>query len=212
MKKPKTAIIVVFLIIFFSVIFFFFPLNKVAKELPIVNVFYRNTILEITTPNSKATVKIDGKEYGNTPANITNLIAGEYQVEMERESSSSDFYKTHVFNIELTKNSTSRINIEIGPDDNLHGFLLYYSQDLTSRQNKGKLTLTSSTQDTKVYIDDEYLEVTPITNHELDEGEYTIRMETKGYENLEFPIVISEGYILNVKGYQFPVPVSFDNN
>lgn len=212
MKKSKTAIIITLLIIFFSVLFFFFPLNEIAKNLPIARVFYRNTILEIISPNGKANIKIDGKEYGNTPTNITNLVAGEYQIEMIRESSSNNYYKTHIFNIELTKNSTSRINIEIGPGDNLHGFLLYYSQDNTSGENSGKLTLTSNIQGAKVFIDDEYINVTPITNHVLNKGEYTIKMEKEGYESLEFPIVISGGHILNVKGYQFPIPVSFDNN
>lgn len=212
MKKSKTAIIITLLIIVLSVFFFFFPLNEIAKNLPIVKVFYRNTVLEITSPNGKAVVKIEGKEYGNTPANITELVAGKYQIELERESSSENFYKPHIFNIELTKNSTSRINVEIGPDESLHGFILYYTQDNTAGIKKGKLTLTSSTQNTKVYIDDEYLEVTPITNHVLDKGEYTIKMETDGYESLEFPVVISEGFVLNIKGYQFPIPVSFENN
>jgi len=212
MKKSKTAIIIILLIIVLSVFFFFFPLNELAKNLPIVEVFYRNTVLEITSPNGKALVKIDGKEYGNTPANITDLVAGKYQIELKRESSSENFYKPQIFNIELTKNSTSRINIEIGPDDTLHGFLLFYTQDNTLGTNKGKLTLTSNAQNTKVYIDDEYIEVTPITNHILNTGEYTIKMEAEGYESLEFPVVISKGFVLNVKGYQFPIPVSFDNN
>ncbi len=212
MKKSKTAIIIILLIIILSVFFFFFPLNEITKNLPIVKVFYRNTVLEITSPNGKALVKIDGKEYGNTPANITDLVAGKYQIELRRESSSENFYKPHVFNIELTKNSTSRINIEIGPGDTLHGFLLFYTQDNTLGTNKGKLTLTSNAQNTKVYIDDEYIGVTPITNHILNTGEYTIKMEAEGYESLEFPVVISKGFVLNVKGYQFPIPVSFDIN
>lgn len=212
MKKSKTAIIIVLLILFFSIFFFFFPLNEVAKNLPIVKVFYRNTVLEVTSPNSKALVKIDGKEYGSTPVNITNLVAGEYQIEMIKESSSEGFYKPHIFNIWLTKNSTSRINMEIGPDDNLHGFELYYTEDNTGDVNMGKLTLTSNASDTKAYIDNEYINRTPITNHILNKGEYTIKMESEGYEDLEFPVVVSEGHILHIKGHQFPIPVSFDIN
>lgn len=212
MNKTKTALIIVVLIVIFSILFFFFPLDEIAKNLPLVKVFYRNTVLEITSPNGKALVKVDGKEYGSTPTSITNLVAGEYEVEMVRESSSEGFYKPHIFNIWLTKNSTSRINIEIGPDDNLHGFELYNTQDNTTGANKGKLAITSNAQDTKVYIDGEYLDKAPITNHILNEGEYTIKMETEGYEDLEFPIVISEKHILHVKGHQFPIPVSFDMN
>lgn len=212
MNKSKTALIIVALIVIFSILFFFFPLDEIAKNLPLVKVFYRNTVLEITSPNGKALVKVDGKEYGSTPTSITNLVAGEYEVEMVRESPSEGFYKPHIFNIWLTKNSISRINIEIGPDDNLHGFELYNTQDNTTGPNKGKLTITSNAQDTKVYIDGEYIDKAPITNHILNKGEYTIKMETEGYEDLEFPIVISEGHILHIKGHQFPIPVSFDMN
>ncbi len=210
MKKPKTAIILISLVISLSIFFFFFPLKDISKNIPILKGFYRNTNLEITTPNGKALVEIDNKDYGNTPSNITNLVAGKYEVKLTRESDTEDFYKTHIFNIELTKNSTSRINMEIGPDDTLHGFLLYYTQENTVEKGNGKLTLTSSNDGTKVYINKEYKDTTPITNLSLPKGEYNIKVVTQDFEDLEFPIILVEGHILNVKVYQFPIPITFE--
>ncbi len=210
MKKPKTAFILIILVILLSIFFFFFPLKDISKNIPIIRSFYRNTTLEITTPNGKASVEIDGKEYGETPSNITNLVSGEYQVQLTRESQEGGFYKPHLFNIELTKNSTSRINIEIGPDDNLHGFILFYTEDNTIKKGYGRLTLTSNADDTRIFVNKEYQDTTPITNLTLAQGEYNIKLETKDFEDLEFPIVLREGHVLNIKGYQFPIPITFD--
>ena len=210
MKKPKTAYILIILLLVLSVIFFLFPFEDIAKNLPVLETFYKNTTLEITTPNGKATVKINGKNYGETPATITELVADEYEVELTRISESGSFYKPHIFNVKLTKNSTSRINMEIGPDDNLHGFIVYYTQDNTTGENKGKLILTSNADNAKAIISSKYEENIPLTNLELNAGEYNVKITAPSFEDLEFPIVIREKQILNVKGYQFPIPVSFD--
>jgi len=209
MKKSKSAIIVISLVVLLSVFFFFIPLKDLTKNIPILKGFYQNTTLEITTPNGKAEVKIGGKEYGETPVNIKNLVAGKYEVELTR-TDDTGFYKSHIFNIELTKNSTSRINIEIGPDDNLHGAILYYTDDNTIEKGKGNITVTSNSENAKVYINKELLYSTPITNISVNKGEYTLKLESPNYEELEFPIVIREGSVLNIKGYQFPIPVSFE--
>lgn len=210
MKKWKSALIIITFVLLLSVFFFFVPLDGIVKNIPIIKNFYQNTTLEITTPNGKALVKIDGKEYGETPSNITNLVAGKYEIELIRTSQSEGFYKSHMFNIELTKNSTARINMEIGPDDNLHGVVLYYTQDKTIENGKGKITITSDASDTKVYVNNEFLKNAPVANILLDKGEYSIRLVTNDFEDLEFPMVVREGHILNIKGYQFPIPVNFE--
>lgn len=211
MKRWKSALILISFVIALSVFFFFVPFKDVAKHIPILKGFYQNTTLEITTPNGRATVKIGGKGYGETPVNINNLVAGEYQVELTRSSQQDGFYKPHIFNIVLTKNSTSRINVEIGPDEFLHGTLLYYIEENTIEDGKGQFTLTSNSQDTKVYLNNEFIGTTPITNFSLNTGEYTIKLIATNYEDLEIPIIITGKNILNIKGYQFPIPVSFEN-
>lgn len=210
MNKWKSALIIIFVVISLSVFFFFVPLDGLIKNIPILKSFYQNTTLEITTPNGKASVKINGKDYGESPANIQNLVSGKYEVELQRTSLQGDFYKPYIFNIQLTKNTTSRINIEIGPGDYLHGVLIYYTEDNTGDSGKGKITITSNTQDTRVYIDDEFLKNTPATNIELVGKEYKIKLKSNGFEDLEFPVIVRERYILNIKGYQFPTPIIFD--
>ena len=211
MNKWKSALIIIFLVVSLSVFFFFVPLDGLVKNIPILKSFYQNTTLEITTPNGKSSVKINGKDYGETPANIQNLVSGKYEVELQRTSQHEDFYKPHIFNIPLTKNTTSRINMEIGPGDYLHGVLIYYIEDNTGDSGKGKLTITSNTEDTRIYVDDEFLKNTPAANIELVSKEYKIKLRSNGYEDLEFPVIVRDGYILNIKGYQFPTPITFES-
>lgn len=212
MKKWKFSALIVLSIILLSLLFYFTSLEQIVKNIPILKGIYQNTSLEITTPNSKALIKIDGKEYGETPSNIQYLTSGEYEVELIKDSQQKNFYKPHIFNIHLTKNSTSRINMEIGPGDNLHGTLLYYTEDNIQSKSKGKITITSRTENARIYVNDEYLQDTPITNYELDSREYKIKIVSEGYEDLELPVIVRDGYILNIQGYQFPIPVTFEEN
>jgi len=211
MKKWKSALIVSSIVVFVSILLFFFQPEDILKHIPILRSFYQNTTLEITVPYGKAKVKINDKEYGETPLNIQSLVAGEYEVELNKIAAQEGYYKPHTFKVILTKNSTSRINLEIGPDDNMHGTILYYLEDNNYSPNKGKLTVTANSQDTRVFINSEFLKSTPITNLELNEGEYEISLQSENYENLTLPIVIRAGYTLNIKGYLLPISVIFDN-
>jgi hypothetical protein len=211
MRKWRLPLIIVVTVLLLSVLLFFVPLDNIYTKIPLLNTFYKNTSLEITTPNGKALVEINDKEYGETPVTVQELVAGKYEIELNRVSTQEGFYTRHIFNIELTKNTTSRINVEIGPGDNLNGFLLYYQEENSLSGNSGQITITSDATDAKIYLDDEYLDTTPLTNLELPPKEYTITIRATGYEDLTFPVIVESGHILNIKGYQFPVPITFEN-
>lgn len=211
MKKWKSALIVISIIIFLSLLFFFIQPEDIFKHIPIIKNFYQNTTLEVTTPYGRSKVFINGKEYGETPADIQSLVAGEYEVELQRVSNEENFYTPHKFQVVLTKNTTTRINMEIGPDSTLHGTVLYYTEDRNPISNKGKITITDNAVNTKVYMNSEFLKSTPVTSLELNEGEYEILLQAEGYENLELPVIVREGHILNIKGYLMPIPVTFDS-
>ncbi len=210
MKKWKSALIITSLVVLISLVLFFLPPENIFRHIPVLSGLYQNTTLEITVPYGKATVKINGKDYGETPLNIQSLPTGEYDVELQKVSVGEGSYEPHQFKVVLTKNTTSRINIEIGPDENLYGTVLYYVEEKNFDQNKGQLTITSNATDAKVYMNDEFLKSTPLTNLEVNEGEYDIRIESQGFESLELPIVVRGGYTLNIKSYLLPIPVIFE--
>lgn len=210
MKKLKTAILIFLSVLFFSALFFFFPPKKLIGQLPFLNRFYNNTSLEIVTQRGKAKVWINEKDYGETPVTVQDLPEGDYLVEMEKIAPEDAFYKKHSFNIELTKNTTARMDIEIGPEDLLHGSILYYSPMKTS-PDKGYLTVTCSTNDSKIYVNGEFTNRASLTNIELEKGEQKIKVENDGYIGIELPVNIRENYQLNLKIYQLPIPISLED-
>lgn len=210
MKKLKTAILIFLSVLFFSTLFFFFPPKKLIGQLPFLNRFYNNTSLEIVTQRGKAKVWINEKDYGETPVTVQDLPEGDYLVEMEKIAPEDAFYKKHSFNIELTKNTTARMDIEIGPEDLLHGSILYYSPMRTS-PGKGYLTVTCSTNDSKIYVNGEFTNRASLTNIELEKGEQKIKVENDGYIGIELPVNIRENYQLNLKIYQLPIPISLED-
>lgn len=211
MRNYKTAIIIVGSIILLSIIFYFIPISNIIGSLPIIKRFYNNTTLEIVLQNGKAKIWINGKEYGETPQEIKNLKEGEYTVELEKIASGDTFYKKQTFKIPLYKNTSSRIDLEIGPEDILHGSIMYYSPEPKISNSEGFLTATSNADNAKLYVDGEYLEDLPITEVKLQENQYQVKISALGYEDVEIPLIIRKGYLLNLKVFNFPIPVNFDN-
>jgi hypothetical protein len=211
MGKNKTALIILVSVISLSVLLYFLPINRLIGTLPLINRFYNNTTLEILTKRGKAKIWIEGKDYGETPATIENLPEGTYLVELERiEEGDSSFYKKQSLQIELTRNTSARIDLEIGPDNLLHGIILYYTPVRTSSQ-EGFLTVISNVDEGRVFLDGEFLKISPITNLALKENQYNVKVTATGYEDVEVPILIRDNYALNLKTFHFPIPVRFDS-
>jgi hypothetical protein len=211
MKKNKIALITIFLILTISILLYFIPINQLIGKLPFINSFYNNTTLEITTKAGVAKVWINGKDYGQTPASIEDLPEGSYLVELEKIVEEESFYKKHSFQIELTRNTSARIDLEIGPQDLLHGVIIYYTPIRTS-SDEGFLTVISNVNDARVFLDGEFLKVSPITNLGLREGQYNVKVLASGHEEVEVPILVQNDYVLNLKTFHFPIPVNFEKN
>lgn len=209
MKKNKIALITIFLILAISILLYFVPINQLIGKLPFINRFYNNTTLEISTKSGVARVWIDGKDYGETPTNIEDLPEGSYLVELQKVVEEEAFYKKHSFQIELTRNTSARIDLEIGPEDLLHGAILYYTPIRTT-SDEGFLTVISDVDDSRVFLDGEFLKVSPITNLGLRESQYEIKVLAPGHEEVEVPVLLRNNYVLNLKTFHFPIPVEFE--
>jgi hypothetical protein len=211
MKKRKTALIIAIAVIVVSIILYFVPLSEILSKLPLINRFYDNTTVEVVSENGKASVTINGKDYGQTPTTAENLPAGKYTIELQKVADSSAFYQKQVFEIELAKNTSARVDLEFGPGDTLNGTILYYTQASQVSSGDGLITITSTAPNAKVYIDGEYKSTAPVSNLELKDNQYQIKVTAQGYEDIEIPVLVRSGYQLNLKTYHFPIPVNFDS-
>ena len=207
MKRTKTALVIIGLLVVFSVFFYFVPIETILSKIPIIKDFYNNTTLSINSKNGECSVTINGEDYGETPLDLANLTSGEYTVVLSKVSDSEGFYKEHSFDIYLAQNTESRIDVEIGPNDLLYGVVLYYTAIPKGTEGTGLLTITSSPLDTEIEVDGEYLSDSPLSGYELTKGEYSITISKEGYEAVEAPVIIREGYHLNVRAFLLPIPL-----
>jgi hypothetical protein len=210
MKKLKTVLVIIFSIIAVSILIYFIPSDGLASRIPFLNRFYTNTVLEVIAINGKAKVTIDGTDYGETPVTINELNPGDYTLELERIGSTENFYKKQSISVKLTKNTTSRVEIEIGPAGILHGAILYYTPQNNLSDREGSLSVLSDVEGSKVYLDGEYIKRAPVIAEKLTAKEYELEVVADSYETLTMPVLIEEGYLLNVKSYLFPIPIIFD--
>ncbi len=210
MKKNKIALITIFLILAISVLLYFVPVNQLIGRLPFINRFYNNTTLEISTKAGVARVWINGQDYGETPTNIEDLPEGSYLVELQKVVEEEAFYKKHSFQIELTRNTSARIDLEIGPEDLLHGAIIYYTPIRTT-SDEGFLTVISNVNNSRVFLDGEFLKASPITNLGLRESQYEIKVLAPGHEEVKVPVLLRNNYVLNLKTFHFPIPVDFES-
>ena len=210
MKRTKTALVIVVSILILSILFYFLPLDSIVSRLPLIKNLYNNTVLNITIKNGEADVTINDKDYGTTPIEIENLPTGEYTVVLSKVSDSENYYEDHSFDIHLAQNTEGRIDLEIGPNNLLHGVLLYYTSIPKGSENTGLLTVTSSPLEADIKLDGEFLTKTPLTGYQSTKGQYTVKMSKTGYEEVEAPVIVREGYHLNVKGFLFPIPLTLE--
>jgi len=210
MKNRKTVLIIAIAIIVISILLYFLPIGSLLGHIPFIKSFYNNTSIEIITEKGKAQIAINSKDYGQTPTTVENLPEGKYTIELKKIAEDNTFYQKQIFEIELAKNTSARIDLEIAPENILNGTILYYTSVPHTSSDKGLITITSSATDAKVYIDKEYIGNAPINNLEMKDNQYQIKVSAVGYEDIEIPVFVRAGYQLNLKTYHFPIPVNFD--
>ena len=210
MKKRKTALIVIGLLFAFSVFFYLVPIDTILSKIPFIKDFYNNTTLSINSKNGESIVTINGEDYGQTPLELDSFTSGEYTVVLSKVSDSENFYEDQTFDIYLSQNTEARIDIEIGPNDLLSGVVLYYTSIPRSSGNTGLLTITSTPLDAEISVDGEYFSDSPISGHELTSGQYSITISQTGYETVEAPVIVREGYHLNMRAFLLPIPLTLE--
>lgn len=206
MKKLKTALIITAVLVALALIVFFLPLEQFASQLPYISELYNNTSLTVNTPEGKATIKINGEDYGESPLSVTDLAQGSYTVSLERITDSEGFYKVHEFLIELTRSTEAVINMEVGPSDSKAGYILYYTQTPSSKEDQGFATFSSYPSQSSIYLDEEFLTKSDLDSRQLSAKDYQVKITANGYEDLAFPIIVRNGYNLNIQTYLFPIP------
>ncbi len=198
-----TSILLIFLALGVSMHF------GVFSNLPLVRDFHKNAVLTVNTRRGVADIYLDGVDYGQTPTSITNLAQGGYTVELEKITESSDTYPKQSFYIELYRNTEAVIDIEIAPNNFKSGHILFYAPIPKTFNQEGAISIRSDLRDYEIRINNERVEQKNVITYKLKPGEYEIEVSSDGYESIEFPAIVREGYDLNVRVYLLPIPMNF---
>src|SRR5690606_20908549 len=158
--------IIILLTILVGVGYFFLPVEKILGSLPFIKDLYNNTSITVNSKNGSALVRINGRDYGQTPLTIESLAPGEYEVILKRVSESPDFYDTRSYKVVLERNTVAVIEIEIAPGDETGGYILYYSKSPQS-DSSGYMTINNSVDSASVSLDGEFLTRTPVSAYKL---------------------------------------------
>lgn len=210
MKKVLPILIIFLTFAVITIVLTFVPVQSLLKQTPLFGQIYNNTKLTINTPKSKAKITINDKDYGETNQVISNLAEGTYTVKLSRivdETNQTDFYQDKSFIVELLNDKEAIIDVEIGPAGQASGYVTYYSVSPTS---SGLISVKTSPEDENVFLDNDFISKAPFNARKLKASNYKLKTTAVGYEDIEIPIIVKDGFNLNVHTYSFPIPVNIN--
>lgn len=211
-KNLLPALFTIFSVFVISLLFFTRTPDSLLSRFSIFEDLYKNTSLTITSRKSVNIVSIDGKEYGETPLEIEDLVEGQHEVTLERKVEGDDlqFYEPVKIYLDLQTNTEAIVDVEIGPNGILSGYTLYYTPSPGNNPETGYLTVSSYPEHSSVSINEEKALEGPIEIMELTAKEYNVKISATGYESIEIPIIIREGFNLNLDVNLFPIPINLE--
>ncbi len=209
MKKTIKILIISLTIITVSIVGHFIDLDNIFSKLPIVKDYYYATMLTVKTPIGRADVFVNGKDYGQTPVSITELPEGKHLIEMVKISQSENTYEKTQIYVDLYRKTETLVNMEIAPKNFKTGYILSYTPAPQNIKNIGHLTIQTHISDYDIFLNEEILKEGDKTSFQIEEGKWNLKISADGYEDIEIPIVIREGYNLNTTIYLLPIPINF---
>ncbi len=125
-------------------------------------------MLKITSDPSGAGVYVDGDYKGTTPLTIS-LSPGTHSVRLSKSD-----YEDYTTSVTLNPGESKTISATLTP-------------------TFGYLSIDSTPQGAKVYIDDSYVGDTPLTDYKLSTGEHTVKVVKNGYEEFTKTVTVNPG-------------------
>lgn len=211
MKSKLLIIIGIFItLLIISVVLIFVRPKNFLSELPWINNYYSNSKLTVSSRTGILEVIVDDESFGDTPIESVELTEGKHEIKVRKiDSSGAQQFPESTFYVDLYKGTESVIDIEILPDGKYAGFILYYTKAPDSDNGKGFLTYSGTPTNANITLSGEVIEADKLKNYSINSGDYLMKINAQGYESIEIPLVIREGFNLNLKTQLMPIPINF---
>ncbi len=130
--------------------------------------------LKITSDPSEASVYVDDSYKGTTPLTL-QLSPGTHSVKLSKND-----YEDYTTSVTLNPGESKTISATLTP-------------------TFGYLSIDSTPQGAKVYIDDSYVGDTPLKDYKLPTGEHTVKVVMDGYEEFTKTVTINSGEKVSIE-------------
>lgn len=189
-KKLKRALIIIVVLAAAIALAVLQP-YKYVFDLPLLN---QNAGLTINSVSGKADVYLDGEKIGETPYSSENLKAGDYELELKRQTQQENFYEPVSKNIKLESNTRTFVEAEIGPTARFSSTKIIYYREENSAD--ASFYISTEPSDAKITIDEIKYGNSPVTETGLSAKTQILKVEKPGYETAEVEIILRNGYTL----------------
>lgn len=176
MFKPKKIFaLLIFLPVFVLIIIF---INKNSKG---------TIVIETSTPSD---IYINNEFKGTTPYEEIREI-GEIKISIVPKDLLFQKFEQKVDIFSGVKTIVRRRFGEVQSS----GELVYLKKD---KSNRASIAVVTNPQGAKVYINEKYIDVSPIKVFDVSEGQYKIKVKSDMFLDQELNIVAKKGYSLNI--------------
>lgn len=143
----------------------------------------------------KAKVFINGQFTSDTPFEREDLIPGEYLIRVEPLDKTTGILSWEG-KVRLFSGSLTYVNQTLGTDPSLAGSQILWLEKIPSSR-KGELTIVSTPDKGRVYLDGRERGVAPILLRDIEPGDHEIRVSSEGYSDQIVQGKILSGFRLN---------------
>ncbi len=208
MKKTLILTIIALVItLLVSIFIFSLPNNELLSKIPFLKNSFSTGNLSVLSANGVSLIEIDEKYVGETPLELDDLTSGIHKVKLTRKTSSEDsFYDSNFFYVSIEPQTEAIVNVEIAPNGYLSGYVIYY-EEAEIENGFGTFSVNGSPSDLNIKLEGESIGVIPYFSDKLQNGEYRIKFHSDQYESIEVPIIIENGFNLNISVYLLPKPL-----
>ena len=171
-------------------------------------------------------VYVDGKLEGTATPSVSlflpKVTPGERLIKLVRKSEISQAFYSYSKLLPLVEGSEVQIAYELGPTQDFSGgHVIRAAGSRNNDTSNVRLSVSTAVTDVEVYLDDAYIGLTPIVNHNLSvSNQHKLELRKSGYDVQTFTILPDEqserdrlaGYILDVTVDMFlrPIDIQFE--
>ncbi|MCE5299028.1 MAG: PEGA domain-containing protein [Methanoregulaceae archaeon] len=160
--------------------------------------------LSVTSTPSGAMVYLDGVFKGITPISITGVSSGAHQLKVTRPG--YEDYSTGV-TIPTGQTATVPVSLKVRSGSTTVPTLIPTTVPTQVPSGTGTLSVSSSPSGAKVYLDSQFIGVTPITVSDVTAGSHHIRMRKSSYRSNSTTVMVNSGTTTSVSLTLSPIAI-----